>query len=278
MASMTIISLADAGRCAKTKAENARLAERRNFAIVCFMSRFLTEIQKSKVWNWRGKAARFLAFLMGIAPILCPAQAAEKTRVEIELVLALDVSASVDYAEFALQLKGIEAAFKDPEVLKAVENLAPLGAAITVVQWGGPREFKVSVPFTQLVSAQDGFLAGRAHRAFGATNTSIVTAISNSAQLLETNDFDGTRRVIDVSGDGTDNSGFDLEAARQDAKAQKIVINGLAIQEDELGLAQYFYDYMIVGPDSFVETADGYADFARAIRAKLLRELQPNSS
>jgi hypothetical protein len=242
----------------------------------------LTEFLISIWRNTRGKAARVVGISLAIAPILCPAQAAEKTRVEIELVLALDVSASVDYAEFALQLKGIEAAFKDPEVLKAVENLAPLGAAVAVVQWGGPREFYVSVPFTHLVSSQDakafGFLTGRAHRAFGATNTSIVTAISKSAHLLNTNDFDGTRRVIDVSGDGTDNSGFDLETARQNAKAQKIIINGLAIQEDERRLAQYFHDYMIIGPDSFVETADGYADFARAIRAKLLRELQPNSS
>jgi hypothetical protein len=251
------------------------------------MSRFLAEVQKSQACDWRGKAARFhcllaSALLIGIAPILCPAQAAEKTRVEVELVLALDVSASVDYAEFALQLKGIEAAFKDPEVLKAVENLAPLGAAVAVVQWGGPDEYAVSIPFTHLLSAQDakafGFLTGRANRAFGATSTSIVTAISNSAALLETNAFDGTRRVIDLSGDGKDNSGFDLEVARQNAKARKIIINGLAIQEDETALAQYFHDNMIIGPDSFVETADGYEDFARAIRAKLLRELQPNSS
>jgi hypothetical protein len=272
---------------AKTKAENARLAERRNFAIVCFMSRFLAEVQKSQACDWRGKAARYRcflagAFLIGIAPILCPAQAAEKTRVEVELVLALDVSASVDDAEFALQLKGIEAAFKDPEVLKAVENLAPLGAAVAVVQWGGPDEYSVSIPFTHLESAQDakafGFLTSRANRAFSATTTSIVTAISNSTALLETNAFDGTRRVIDVSGDGMDNSGLDLEAARQNAKARRIIINGLAIQEDEAALAQYFHDAMIIGPDSFVETADGYEDFARAIRAKLLRELQPNSS
>jgi hypothetical protein len=283
VASMTIMSSAAAeGLWVKTKAVNARLADANNFAKVLFMSRVLAEYLQLKASNWRGKAAQFLALLIGIAPILCPAQAAEQTRVEIELVLALDVSASVDLAEFDLQLKGIEAAFKDPEVLKAVENLAPLGAAVAVVQWGGPREFKISIPFTHLVSAQDskafGFLAGRAIRAFGATGTSIVTAVGKSADLLETNAFDGNRRVIDVSGDGVDNSGFDLEVTRQDAKAQRIIINGLAIQEDELGLAQYFQDHLIIGPDSFVETANGYADFARAIRAKLLKELRPNSS
>ncbi len=229
--------------------------------------------------NWRGKAAR--AFLWaGLS--LIPNMAQAQTRVEVELVLAIDVSASVDYAEFALQLKGIEAAFKDPEILNAVESLAPLGAAVAVVQWGGNREFDVSIPFTHLLTAQDakalGFLTGRANRAFGATNTSIVTAISKSVTLLEHNAFDGNRRVIDVSGDGIDNSGLDLEHARQGAKAKAIVINGLAIQEDELGLAQYFEDEMIIGVDCFVETADGYKDFARAIRAKLLKELRPNSS
>jgi hypothetical protein len=280
---MTIMASApNEGLYVKTKAENARLADAKNFANVLFMSRFLAEYLVLKASNWRGKAAQFLALLTGIAPILCPAQAAEKTRVEIELVLALDVSASVDAAEFALQLKGIEAAFKDPEVLKAVENLAPLGAAVAVVQWGGPREFDLSVPFVHLISAQDskafGFLTGRANRRFGATSTSIVTAVSASVDLLETNIFDGTRRVIDVSGDGIDNSGLDLEIVRQDAKAQKIIINGLAIQEDELGLAKYYNDHLIIGPDSFVETANGYADFTRAIRAKLLKELRPNSS
>jgi hypothetical protein len=275
-------SAAKDGVWVKTKAENARLADAKNFASVLVMSRFLEQFHLLTASNWRGKAAQFLALLTGIAPILCPAQAAEQTRVEIELVLALDVSASVDYAEFALQLKGIEAAFKDPEVLQAVENLAPLGAAVAVVQWGGPREFDLSIPFTQLVTAQDakafGFITGRAIRAFGATSTSIVTAVSKSAELLESNAFDGNRRVIDVSGDGIDNSGFELEIARQDVNAQRIIINGLAIQEDELGLADYYRDHLIVGPDSFVETAEGYADFTRAIRAKLLKELRPNSS
>jgi hypothetical protein len=277
-----MVSAAIKGLLVTTKAENARLAKAKNFANVLVMSRFLTEYHVLQASNWRGKAAQVLALLIGIAPILCPAQAAENTRVEIELVLALDVSASVDLAEFGLQLRGIEAAFKDPEVLKAVENLAPLGAAVAVVQWGGPREFKISIPFTHLVSAQDskafGFLTGRAIRAFGATGTSIVTAVGNSTDLLETNAFDGNRRVIDVSGDGIDNSGFDLEIARQDAKSQKIIINGLAIQEDELGLAEYYRNHLIIGPDSFVETANGYADFTRAIRAKLLKELRPNSS
>jgi Protein of unknown function (DUF1194) len=229
--------------------------------------------------NWRGKAARgFLWASLSLIPSLAQAQ----TRVEVELVLAIDVSASVDYAEFALQLKGIEAAFKDREVLEAVENLAPLGAAVAVVQWGGNREFDVTIPFTHIETSQDakafGFLTSRANRAFGATNTSIVTAISKSVALLEHNSFDGNRRVIDIAGDGIDNSGLDLKGARQEAKARYIVINGLAIQEDELGLAQYFKDEVIIGVDCFVETADGYSDFARAIRAKLLKELRPNSS
>jgi hypothetical protein len=202
--------------------------------------------------------------------------------VEVELVLALDVSASVNLAEYQLQLKGIADAFRDPDILAAIEQLGPNGAAISVAQWGGPDEFETIVPFTHIVTAQDamafGFVVGRGHRFFGATSTSITTAMRKSAALIENNMFDGTYRVIDVSGDGEDNSGLDLDGARADLLARRIVVNGLAIEEDQAKLTQYFEDYVIVGKDSFVETATDYSDFARAIKAKLLKELKPSLS
>jgi Protein of unknown function (DUF1194) len=228
----------------------------------------------------RGKAARWMVLL--VATVLGNSMAKAETQVQVELVLALDVSASVDLAEYQLQLGGIAKAFRDPEILDAIEKLGPQGAAIAVVQWGGAQEFKTILPFTHIVTIQDaqafGFLASRAHRFIGATSTSITTALQYSADLLDNNGFEGGRRVIDVSGDGVDNSGLNLDAARASMTARRIVVNGLAIEKDEANLTRYFEDYVISGPNSFVETATDYDDFARAMKQKLLRELRPDLS
>jgi hypothetical protein len=215
------------------------------------------------------------------ALFVAPARAAE-IPVNIELLLALDASASVDRKEFELQLKGIALAFRDEEVLEAVENLKPLGVAIAVSQWGGPGESRVIIPFTHIEGARDakafGFIVGRSYRFIGATSTSIVTAIEDGIAVLDQNRFDGQRRVIDVSGDGRDNSNLSLEQARAEAKAAGVTVNGLAIEADESGLTAYYRNNVIAGAGSFVETAAGFEDFARAIKIKLLRELRPLGS
>lgn len=200
----------------------------------------------------------------------------------VELVLALDASASVDKREFALQVEGLAQAFRDPEVQRAVEDLQPLGAAVAVVQWGGPGETQIVLPFTPLNSGRDskafGFRIGLIHRFMWASATSIATGISDSAALIEGNDLDGQRKVIDVAGDGEDNGGPDLEAARQAAHARGIIINGLPIMADSPDLDRYYRDRVTIGPDSFVEPARDFEDYARAIRAKLLKELRPLAS
>jgi hypothetical protein len=214
--------------------------------------------------------------------IVAPTRAANEIPVNIELLLALDVSASVDRQEFELELQGIAAAFRDPEILEAVKNLKPLGVAIAVSQWGGPGESRVIIPFTHIESARDakafGFLVGRTYRFIGATSTSIVTAIENGVTMMESNGFDGQRKVIDISGDGEDNSNLSLPAARNYASRNGVIINGLAIEADEGHLATYYENNVIQGVDSFVEQANDFEDFARAIRIKLLRELRPLGS
>lgn len=223
----------------------------------------------------------FLAGLaIAIAALLAPARATQP--VAIELVLALDCSASVDSSEYALQLEGLVLAFRDPDVLAAVEALKPLGAAIVVMQWGGPGESIVSVPWTHVAGARDakafGYLIGLVRRWHYASSTSIATAIREGARLLDGNEFEGHRRVIDISGDGPENGGFDLAALRQGALRSGIIINGLPIEGDEKDLAQYYEERVIGGPDAFVEKARDFEDFARAIKAKLLRELRPLQS
>ena len=228
---------------------------------------------------WRGMAAR-LALCVWIA---LPTQAwAGATPVAVELVLALDASASMDRAEFDLQIKGLAAAFRDPGVLEALKNLGPSGAAIAVTQWGSVSEAKVIIPFTRLISARDakafGFRISRARRAFLASDTSIATAIVHAVTLLDENSYFGDRRVIDVSGDGVDNGGLDLAAARDLALNSSVVVNGLPIDADGVGLADYYRRSVIIGVDAFVEPAADFPDYARAIREKLIRELRPLGS
>jgi len=225
------------------------------------------------------KTALAAAFLAWTA-LASPASAVEP--VAIELVLALDCSASVDHEEFALQIEGLVAAFRDPDVFAAIESLKPLGVAVVIMQWGGPGEARVAVPWTQLLSARDSkafaYQIGRSHRWQRASSTSIATAISGSAALLATNAFEGLRKVVDISGDGPDNSGQDLAGIRRNALDAGITINGLAIETEDRNLARYYHDRVIGGAGSFVERAADFKDFARAIKAKLLKELRPLQS
>jgi len=222
-------------------------------------------------------ASRFML----LAVLATPAMA-QQTPVAVELVLALDSSASVDSREYALQIEGLALAFADPEVQRAVENLRPLGAAVAVVQWGAPGETRIVLPFTHLETARDskafGFRISLARRWMWASATSIATAITDGTALIETNEFDGFRKIIDVSGDGEDNAGEDLEAARQQAMARGIIVNGLPIMADSPGLDRYYSDRVIIGADSFIEPARDFEDYIRAIREKLLKELRPLAS
>lgn len=209
-------------------------------------------------------------------------RAEDRVSVAIELVLALDASASVDADEFALQLDGLARAFRDLEVIAAVESLRPFGAAVAVVEWGGPGQTRVVLPFAHLTSGRDAkafaYLVGLGRRRQRAGETSIGAAIADSAGLLAANAIDGQRQVIDISGDGPDNSGLDLDAVRQAARARGITVNGLAIEAEDKGLAAYYRQRVIVGAGAFVETARDFEDFARAMKAKLLKELRPLES
>jgi Protein of unknown function (DUF1194) len=221
-----------------------------------------------------------------IAVLLCftfsPAQAGTKVPVTLELVLALDSSASVDAREFELQNKGIALAFRDPEILEAVDNMKPFGTAIAVMQWGAKGETQIVVPFTHIENARDakafGFRVGLIRRWMRASATSIATGINDAAMLIDNNEYEGQRKVIDVSGDGVDNGGIDLGGARIRASRAGITINGLAIEAEDKKLTGYYESNVIIGADAFVESANGFEDFARAIKEKLLRELRPLGS
>ncbi len=194
----------------------------------------------------------------------------------VALVLAMDVSGSVDAYEYDLQTQGVARALSEPAVADA---LLSGRAALALVQWSGSSEQAVSVPWTRIAEPADiralALRIGTMARAFAGGNTAVGEAIQISAALFDQVP-DCARWVIDVSGDGDENEGFSVGAERRAAWARAITINGLAIEGAATGTAiTNFYRRWVVTPGGFVITAQQHTDFARAIRIKLLRELIP---
>ena len=196
---------------------------------------------------------------------------------DIALVLAVDVSGSVDQWEYDLQTRGLARALRDPEVADA---LTWTQARVAVVQWSGAGQQILSIPWTEVQEpAQARQLAARVEglpRSFDNGNTAVGQAIDFAAALFGPPVRGCARWVIDVSGDGDENEGMTVGPARRRAWARGITINGLAIEPAGQGRAlTNFYRGWVITPGGFVETAQGHEDFERAIRRKLLRELAP---
>jgi uncharacterized protein DUF1194 len=203
-----------------------------------------------------------------------------QTAVDLQLVLAVDASGSVDQRRFELQQQGYVAAFRDPRVLQAIQSGSAQAIAVTMVQWTGP-ELQIQVlPWTLINDATtaQAFAAAIADtpRQLFSGGTSISGAIDFAVPLLQEGQFRGLRRVIDISGDGTNNRGRPAASARDDAMRAGIAINGLPILEREPQLKGYFSEHVIGGPGAFVVAAESYQTFAEAILKKLVREMAAN--
>jgi hypothetical protein len=216
-----------------------------------------------------------------------PAQA-DDGRVDLVLVLAADVSRSVDDRKFKLQREGYAAAIVDPRVLKAIAGGANGRIAIVFVEWASEFEQRVIVDWTIIANERDAQdLSARilaAARPFWG-RTSISAAIEYSVGLLVRCPFQGDRLVIDISGDGTNNSGRDVAGARDAAVELGVTINGLAIlSETPLltnpththppgGLTSYYEKQVIGGPGAFVVEAEGFEAFRQSLINKLVKEI-----
>ena len=195
--------------------------------------------------------------------------------VGLELVLAIDSSSSVSLDEFFLQMSGFAQAFRDADVIDAIESTG--GIAVAVVQWGGDTQQEISIGWSHIAGAADAErladLLDTAPRLIHRAGTGIAAAVTFSLALLEENPFQAPRQVIDVSGDGKSNQGAAPEAARALAETRGVTVNGLAILNEEPHLDVYFRDRVIGGPNAFVISANDYENYATAIREKLLREI-----
>lgn len=200
--------------------------------------------------------------------------AAPAVACDVALVLAVDVSGSVDSKEYALQARGLAEALGDPVV---AESLVQTQAVVTMMQWSGSPHQEISVPWV-VIGGHDDVESLRAQiisatRAFRNYSTGIGEAVRFAIGLFETAPRNCLRKIIDVSGDGSSNEGTSPATMRERLDAEEISVNGLAIEGSEEGVAQYYRSHVIHGPGAFVEVARGFDDFPRAIRRKLLREL-----
>jgi hypothetical protein len=205
------------------------------------------------------------------------AQAPDAIVADLELILAVDASGSVDAGEFELQRRGYADAFRDPQVQSAIASGGHQAIAVTMVQWTGPQLQRIVVPWT-LVRGREGAkaLADRIESAprqlFGG-GTSISGAIDFSVAFFSANPHKGERRVIDISGDGSSTSGRSITRARDEAVALGIGINGLPITTDEPYLDRYYEEFVIGGPGAFMIPAENFETFGEAVRRKLILEI-----
>ena len=210
-----------------------------------------------------------LARLTCFAALLAPQIA---TACDTALVLSIDVSNSVDPAEYRLQIDGMADALQDPEIIDA---MVAGDVAIAVMQWSGENRQALSIPWRQIRTALDADrLSAEARlikRAFVLSDTAPAEAIYFAVDLFDSAPA-CTSRVIDISGDGTPNAGSDTATARQFAQRQGITINGIAIESMGLAISSFFQRHVITR-DGFVITARTHREYPDAIRRKIIREL-----
>ncbi len=190
---------------------------------------------------------------------------------EVALLLAIDVSQSIDMGEYRLQADGIAEAVMAPEVREALLDGT---AALAVLQWSGPEAQTLSIPWTRMHSAEDIRLfaerARRMPRAHVMSNTAVGAMLRAALGMFGPVD-DCRRKVIDVSGDGNDNAGTSPEQARREAEARDVMINALAIEGLGRSITN-FYTRSVITQGGFVMTSRGLTGYAETLRAKIFRE------
>ncbi len=216
--------------------------------------------------------------LVALAGFFKHSSAQQTNSVDLNIVLAIDCSYSVDEQEYVLQMAGMAAAFIDPTIIEAIRGGVNGAIAVSVVQWANPKNQIIVVPWTRVASTLDGQLLAakiaRTPRRTSEGSTSISGVLKFGQQLLRSSPYKSRRNIIDVVADGENNNGERVERVRDRLVSEGITINALAIQNEVGYLRYYMRNRVIGGGNSFVEPADDYLDFGRAIYRKLLREIQ----
>ncbi|MCC1494481.1 DUF1194 domain-containing protein [Cognatishimia sp. F0-27] len=207
-----------------------------------------------------------------LCAVVLSCQMSAAAACQTALMLAMDVSNSVDPSEYRLQIDGLAAALADPEI---AEILVRDDVMLSVVQWSGEDRQELSIPWTQMRSglhvAEFAARVRVLERAFVLSETAPAEALRFA--LRQFRDVPHcARHVIDMSGDGTPNAGGEVSRIRRQAERAGVTVNGLAIEGIGVAITN-FYGRQVITRDGFVMTARGHRDYARAIRAKILREI-----
>jgi hypothetical protein len=228
---------------------------------------------------------RSIACLFALLIAALPALAQDKKEIDLALALAIDISGSIDPDEAKMQRDGYVQAFRDPVIVRAILGGPNGRIAVAYYEWSDSWMQKLLIDWTLLDS--DAAIAAYADRLESlpisiARRTSISGAIRYAIPLFGRSAYEPTRKVLDISGDGSNNDGGLVTDMRYEALKERIVINGLPIMNDrpnpfgfpnETDLDRYYLHCVTGGPRSFVEVARNFEDFPRAVRKKLLQEV-----
>lgn len=215
-----------------------------------------------------------------LALILAAAPAAASARCALALILALDVSGSVDAREWRLQSEGLAAAFRDPALIEAVLDLEG-DLAVAVTQWTGASRQGVALVWRRLSAPADiaafADALERMPRMWRHHSTAIGEALDHAVAFGRVAPEGCRRQVVDISGDGVSNEGGPPSEARLRALASGWTVNGLVIEGAAPPPLPHYREEVVIGPGAFVEVAASYDDFAPAMLRKLLREIRADA-
>jgi hypothetical protein len=228
---------------------------------------------------------RVLLVLLTLLLFAAPATAQDRKEVDLALAMAIDISGSIDPDEAHLQREGYVQAFRDPVIVKAILGGSNGRIAVAFYEWSDAWVQRILIDWTLLDS--EAAIADFASRLAAAPisiarRTSISGAIRYAIPLFGRSPYEAERKVLDISGDGSNNDGALVTDMRYEALKERIVINGLPIMNDrpnpfgfpsETDLDKYYLACVTGGPRSFVEVARNFDDFPRAVRKKLLQEV-----
>jgi hypothetical protein len=233
----------------------------------------------------RALVCLFALILPALELAVLPAAAQDKQEVDLALALGIDISGSIDPDEARLQREGYVNAFRDPVIIKAILGGANGRIAVSYYEWSDSWMQKLLIDWTLLDSeaAIHAFATRLSEAPISiARRTSISGAIRFAIPLFGRSPYEAQRKVLDVSGDGSNNDGGLVTEMRHEALKERIIINGLPIMNDrpnpfgfpnETDLDRYYLHCVTGGPRSFVEVAHSFEDFPRAVRKKLLQEV-----
>ncbi|SFQ66327.1 Protein of unknown function [Roseivivax halotolerans] len=214
------------------------------------------------------------AALAGAAVWAAPPVAAQE-GCRLALVLALDVSSSVDDREYILQRDGAAAALDDPDIRRAILS-GPGHVALSIYEWSGRQQNEIVMDWTVLRQGSDLDAVIERLRGFPRSQSRFPTAMGYAlgyGSTLLARGPDCTRRVIDISGDGITNDGFGPQLAYKHFPFSGVTVNGLAVLGADPMVADYYASNVAHGPGAFVELSDGYEGYRRAMTRKLFREI-----